>query len=327
MILNKTLADASAPAKIILFGEHFVVYGNHAILASINKRINVNLRVNKTRIITIRSNLGITASYADSRFNLIKGGEDTKEILDPIYKCVSNVLSLRKQSFGIEINLHSQVPYGIGLGSSAACCVATVAAVDSLFHKPNRGWICANAVESERLIHKDSSGGDCYISTFGGLIYYIRNGRSKKIKSKKNLNFIIINTGVVHSTKELVSSVKRFKYNERSLFKKLSSCAEDICQNALSAISRGDDKKLGELMNENHMLLQQLGVSNKEIDCMINICIKNGASGAKITGAGGGGSIIALVPNDYKTKIISEIKRNGYESISAKIDYDGLLVH
>ena len=80
-------------------------------------------------------------------------------------------------------------------------------------------------------------------------------------------------------------------------------------------------------MNENHMLLQQLGVSNKEIDCMINICIKNGASGAKITGAGGGGSIIALVPNDYKTKIISEIKRNRYESISAKIDYDGLLVH
>ena len=72
-------------------------------------------------------------------------------------------------------------------------------------------------------------------------------------------------------------------------------------------------------MNENHTLLQQLGVSNKEIDCMINICIKNGASGAKITGAGGGGSIVALIPNDYKIKIISEIKRTDMRVYQLKL--------
>ena len=84
MILRKTSSKASAPAKIILFGEHFVVYGNYAILASINKRVNVTVNLNKTQTINIKSDLGIMASYTDSKFNLVRGGKNTKEILDPL---------------------------------------------------------------------------------------------------------------------------------------------------------------------------------------------------------------------------------------------------
>jgi mevalonate kinase len=327
MILRKTSAKASAPAKIILFGEHFVVYGNYAILASINKRVNVTVNLNKTQTINIRSDLGIMASYTDSKFNLIRGGKNTREILDPLYKCASDVLLERKQNLGMDINLISEVPCGIGLGSSAACCVATVAAVDSLFHEPDKRWVCAKAVESERLIHNNSSGGDCYISTFGGLIYYSKNKGFKKIESRKDLSLIVVNTGVRHSTGDLVSSVKRFKDDNVSLFKDLSSCADNICQNAFAAINIGDQKQLGILMNENHALLQQLRVSHKKIDQVAKICIKNGALGAKLTGAGGGGSMIALILNEDKIKVISDIEMNSYECMPVKIDYDGLVVY
>lgn len=327
MILRKTSAKASAPSKIILFGEHFVVYGNYAILASINKRIYVTVYLNKTQTINIRSNLGITASYTDSEFNLIKGGKNTKKILAPIYKCASDVLLERNQNLGIDINLISEVQYGIGLGSSAACCVATIAAVDSLFHEPDKLWVCTKAVESERLVHKNSSGGDCYISTFGGVIYYNKNKGFKKIELRKDLSLIIVSTGIKHSSGNLISSVKRFKDDNASLFKELASCADNICQNARTAINIGDEKKIGKLMNKNHALLQQLRVSHKKIDQIAKICIKNGALGAKITGAGGGGSMIALTLNEDKIKIISEIEKNSYKCIPVEIDYDGLVVY
>ena len=327
MILRKTSAKASAPAKIILFGEHFVVYDNHAILASIDRRINVSAYPNKTQTINIKSNLGIIGSYRDSKFNLIKGGKNSKKILDPLYKCVSDVLLERGQNLGIDINLISEVPYGIGLGSSAACCVATVAAVDSLFHEPDKQWVCARAIESERLVHKDSSGGDCYISTFGGLMYYIKEEEFKKIESEKDLSLIVVNLGITHFTGNIISSVRRFKNHNVSLFKDLASCAENICQNALGAINIGDEKELGKLMIENHKLLQQIGVSHKRIDQMINICIENGALGAKLTGAGGGGSMIALVPNEKRLKVISVIENNRCECIPVTIEYDGLLVY
>ncbi|HEY5632105.1 MAG TPA: mevalonate kinase [Nitrososphaeraceae archaeon] len=325
--MRKTSAKASAPAKIILFGEHFVVYDSHAIMAAINRRIHVAVFLNKTQTINITSNLGIIGSYTDSKFNLIKGGKNTKEILDPVYKSAIDVLSEREQNLGIDINVVSEVPYGVGLGSSAACCVATVAAVDSLFHKPDKQWVCSKAVESERLVHKDSSGGDCYISTFGGLIYYSKIKGFKTIETTRDLSLIIVNTGIKHRTGDLVSSVKKFKNDNTSLFKDLSSYADNICQDALTAINIGDEKKLGKLMNENYTLLQQIRVSHKKHDQIAKICFKNGALGVKPTGAGGGGSMIVLIPKEDKIKLTSEIERNSYECIPVKIDYDGLVVY
>ena len=327
MSLRKTSASASAPGKIILFGEHFVVYGSHAILASINKRIKVNVCLNKNHTINIMSNLGIVGSYKDSKFTLVKGGKKGKEILDLIFKCVSSVLSERKEDLGININLISDIPYGVGLGSSAACCVATVAAVDSLFREPNKQWICVKAVECERLVHKNSSGADCYISVFGGLMYYIKDEGFKKIKSKNDSTLIIVNTRMKHSTGDLVSLVKKLRDQNVSFFIDLTSHADAICQQAHTTINNGDEKKLGELMTENHALLQQIGVSNRKIDRAIQICIKNGALGAKLTGAGGGGSIIALIPNEKKMRVISEIEKNRFECFPVKFDYSGLITY
>jgi mevalonate kinase len=323
----KSFAETSAPAKIILFGEHFVVYNKPAILASVTKRIKVGAHLNNSKTINIKSDLGIEASYKEPKFNLLKGGGNNSQmILYPVYESARRVLSERRQIMGLDIVVSSEFPYGIGLGSSAASCVATVAAVDSLFHKPDKQYICDNAIKSERLIHNNSSGADCYISTFGGLIYYIKNQGFNKIYCKRPLSLIIGNTGIRHSTGALVSLVKKFKDENNSLFNNLSHRAETICRDAFTAITKGDERKLGKLMRENHTLLQQIGVSHNKIDYLVNICNENGALGAKLTGAGGGGIMIALVPQEEKLKIISTIEKNGCECISVEIDFDGLLM-
>ena len=324
---KKSFAETSAPAKIILFGEHFVVYNKPAILASVTKRIKVGAHLNNSKTINIKSDLGIEASYKESDFNIIKGANDSQTILYPLYESARSVLSERHQILGLDILVNSEFPYGLGLGSSAASCVATVAAVDSLFHKPDKQYVCDKAIKSERLIHNNSSGADCYISTFGGLMYYIKNTGFNKISCRKDLSLIIGNTGIRHSTGALVSSVKKFKDENSSLFNNLSRRAENICQDAFTAITKGDERKLGKLMRENHTLLQQIGVSNDKIDDLVNACVENGALGAKLTGAGGGGIMIALVPQEQKLKIISTIEKNGCECISVEIDFNGLMLY
>lgn len=324
---------ASAPAKVILFGEHFVVYGSPAILAAINKRVSVDARtmIHDENKIVIRSDIGVAGEYHNNgEFNALEGGSKAKSVLDPLYGAIRQVLLMNnKKNIGIEIGISSTVPPGIGLGSSAASCVATVAAVDSLFQRnPSRQRVCELAIESERLIHKRTSGADCYISTFGGLMQYYGKSKSfKNIDTNKSLSLVVASTGIKHSTSDLVAGVKRFKDKNRILFESLSKQASDICLQACTAIESGKYDKVGELMKENQILLEQIGISHHKAHEIIDICSKAGAIGAKITGAGGGGAVIALAASKQEsTKIASHIKAAGYQSFEVEIDYNGLYV-
>jgi mevalonate kinase len=324
---------ASAPAKVILFGEHFVVYGSPAILAAINKRISVEAHtiIHDENKIVIRSDIGVAGEYRNNgKFNALEGGSKAKAVLDPLYGAIRRVLLMRnKKNIGIEVGISSRVPTGIGLGSSAASCVATVAAVDSLFQKtPNRQKVCELAIESERLIHKRTSGADCYVSTFGGLMQYYSKSKSfKNIETKEPLSLVVASTGIKHSTSDLVAGVKKFKETNRTLFESLSKQASDICLQACTAIESGKYDKIGELMNENQIILQQIGISHHKVRDIIDICNKAGAIGAKMTGAGGGGAVIALAASKQESnKIASHIKAAGYQSFKVQIDYKGLYV-
>jgi mevalonate kinase len=327
---------ASAPAKIILFGEHFVVYGSPAILAAINKRVYVDsyTTIDEEDKIVIRSDIGVAGRYSnDGGFNALEGGMKSKAVLDPIYNAIKQVLLLRskkkKKKIGIEVCISSKVPPGIGLGSSAASCVATVAAVASLFQKnPSRQRVCELAIKSESLIHRRTSGADCYVSTYGGLMQYYSKSKSfKNIEAKGLLSLVVASTGVKHSTSELVAGVKAFKDTNKMLFESLAKQASDICLQAGAAIESGKLDKIGALMNENQILLQQIGISHDKVHDIIDICSKAGAIGTKITGAGGGGAVIALAESKHEsTKIASRVKAAGYQSFEVEIDYKGLSI-
>ena len=323
---------ASAPAKVILFGEHFVVYGYPAILGSIDKRVSVTAKHINSPKINISSNIGLLASYSSE--TLEKPHSKYSEAHNTLYPIYAAVLGILKDHFnldgkhrGVEIEINSEIPWGAGLGSSAASCVATVGAVKSLFSRPEKKWVYSRALGAERIIHETTSGADCNISTFGGLIYYAKDTHNRKIKSKAELSMVVLITGIKHSTRSQVTNVKSFRNQNRSLFNDLATRATRICNKAVLAIRKGDIIRLGELMNENHILLKELGVSTDEINGLIRFCLDNGAAGAKLTGAGGGGSVIALLPNENLTSFIRKIRNKGLRQyFPVRIGSDGLLI-
>jgi mevalonate kinase len=319
---------ASAPAKIILFGEHFVIYNRPAILASINKRITIDSRIftNNKKIIKIETNDFGTKILPLSILKNI----NYKTCNDFFYPIIY-ILKMVSQDFEkpdeIYIKIESEIPYGVGLGSSAALSVAAVAAIHRLYHKySKRNKILELAMEIEKIFHKNSSGADCVISTYGGLIYYQKNLAFKQLEYNKRLNFIITNTRLTHSTSQLVSIVEEFRYNNFAEFLRLSNKATCICNDAIEALKEGNIVKLGRLMNENQVLLEQIGVSNSQINKIINASLNYGAIGSKLTGAGGGGCILSIIQPGIKENYLTNMRKCGYESFDVIIENQGVKV-
>ncbi|MGI0041569.1 MAG: mevalonate kinase, partial [Nitrosopumilaceae archaeon] len=281
---------ASAPGKVILFGEHFVVYGIRALLCSIDKRVTVTSQTIDEKMIKIKSDIG---HIEISNNSLSIMNKSTPESMKPFLYIVKRTLERLKKNVGIEVKIESEIPPGIGLGSSSACCVAAAASITALFEKLSREEILKLAIEAERTIFENTSGADCSVCTFGGLMEYdIKNG-FKKINSKADFSLVIANSKQTHQTSELVENVRRFRENNEDLFESLCTQESVLVQNALFALEKNDLAALGLLMSENQILLERIGVSTERLGLLIKEAKKT-AYGAKITGAGGGGCIIAL---------------------------------
>jgi mevalonate kinase len=228
---------------------------------------------------------------------------------------------------GLDIKIKSQIPYGVGLGSSAAACVATVGAIDSMGVGHDKDWICRRAIEAEQTIHKISSGADCNVSTYGGIMRYSKQDGYRKIQAKGALNLVLSSTGIRHSTGDLVEKVRKIHDAAPSEFKSIGSQANEICKLAVSALESGDHTKLGKLMSENQALLEKIGVSHTKAAKIIKIILDSGGYGAKMTGAGGGGAVIGLTssPTD-SARIAKRLNQFGFESAAIEVDVDGLVV-
>lgn len=310
-------STASAPGKVILFGEHFVVYGSKAILCSIDKRIKVTSQLINEKKIRIKSVLGNEEANVDG--NRLK----MNELMKPFVYLATKTLKKFNKNCGIEIKIESEIPSGIGLGSSSASCVAAAASITGLFEKLSTDNILKLAIEAERTIFKNTSGADCSVCTFGGLAEYdIKNG-FEKINLGSDFDLVIANSKQSHSTRDVVEKVKNFKENNKELFESLYKQESEIIRDALLSLGKNDLSKVGSLMFKNHLLLEQIGVSTDKLDVLVNEAKKT-SFGAKITGAGGGGCIIALVDKSNLTKTLTNLK-NHAEVFSTKIDNRGLV--
>ncbi|MDE1726194.1 MAG: mevalonate kinase [Thaumarchaeota archaeon] len=309
---------ASAPGKVILFGEHFVVYGVKAILCSIDKRITATSKFLDEPKIRIKSELGDAEIDLDALSDL---NSIPIRFMRPFFHIVKETLKEFNEKIGMEIILSSEIPAGIGLGSSSAACVAVTASVTGLFNKKSKEQILKRAIESERIIFEDVSGADSSISTFGGLMLYGKNG-FEKIDSKNNLSFIIANSNQVHNTREVVLNVRKFKNDNEVMFTKMCEQENELVTNALSALKEDDLNKLGSLMAKNQKLLEKINVSTDKLDLLIKEASKT-SYGAKITGAGGGGCIISLVDESNASTTLENLKKNS-DCFIAKVDFNGL---
>ena len=333
---------ASAPGKIILFGEHFVVHGTKAILAAIDKRVTVTSTVTETRTLTgtlkINSQLGTfeIPMYDKEPYKegiSVEGHEwclsMIKSEFRPFVYLVGKMLDdarsrtsvpLNFQYGGLEITIDSDIPIGVGLGSSSACCVAAAASISELFKKLSSEKILNLSIEAEKTIFPDTSGADCTVCTYGGMIEY---PSIEKIGNTFDLNLLIANSMIPHSTKRSVEKVSKFKENNEERFSQLCDLENGLIGEVNLALKNKDLTTLGLKMSENQKYLEEIQVSNDTLRGMIN-SLNEISLGSKITGAGDGGCIIALIEDENMDKAPALLP-NDKECFSAKIDTKGVV--
>ena len=308
-------SKASAPGKVILFGEHFVVYGVKAILCSINKRVTVTAEKTSERKISINSEIGNLILEPNKLISEINSP------LKPFYYLANK--AIKNQDTGIEIKINSEIPLGAGLGSSSACCVAGAAAIFKLFEDVSKERILELAIEAERTIFENTSGADCTVCTYGGIIEYGKKQGFKKIEDEPNFQLVIANSNIEHSTESMVSGVKTFVIKNKEEFSKLLNQESKLVEDVLKLLKENNPEELGEKINQNQKYLETIGISNNQLKKMIEIGQKT-SFGAKITGSGGGGCIFALTNESNVEQSLKEFKDKNFECFSAEIDFKGL---
>ena len=308
-------SKASAPGKVILFGEHFVVYGVKAILCAIDKRITVTSEKTQSKKISIKSNI----DYLELEPN--KPLSEINSPLKPFYFLADKML--QNQNVGIEVNIESDIPVGIGLGSSSACCVAGAASITKLFGNISKEKILELAIEAEKTIFKNTSGADCTVCTYGGIMEYDKKNGFSKIESESNLHLVIANSNIKHSTDTVVKRVKQFKDENEKEFSKLCNNETKLVEEVLELLKENNITELGQKINQNQEYLEVIGVSNEKLRGMIQVGQKS-SLGAKITGAGGGGCIFTLTDEENLNNTMNQFKEKNYECFSVKIDLKGL---
>jgi len=311
--LNKETVTASSPAKVILFGEHFVVYGEPAIVLAIDKRAYASVQLRKDEQIRINSaNLGVSGTFKGERFQAEKGGSKARLKLEPIKNAVQQVLERAERKTGVNVKINSDIPVSAGLGSSAAVATSTIVAMSNLLGTElSRDEIFRMAYESERLVHGTPSGIDPAISTYGGALQFQRGKDFVPLNVQANVPLVIGNTNIVRSTGELVAIVRHIREQYTSIIDPIITAGGKITVDAVEALRRGDLPTLGELMNINHALLCAVSVSHEALERLVYAARKSGAYGAKLTGGGGGGCMIALTEENRMKRIMKAIEQTG----------------
>jgi mevalonate kinase len=286
---------ASAPGKTILFGEHAVVYGEPAIAGAVNKRAIIKLREAQNDVSIFKSDDLKFEAELDTiakKYTLRKGKPG-------IIKYILEILSKFHDHSPIEVDLSLNIPIGSGLGSSAAVTVAALTALFKYHGKRfDKSFVAKKAHEIENSVQGIASPLDTKVSTFGGLIYLSRDKKISKFNTNLRSSFVIGYTSKRGNTGRMVKSVKSLKRRNPTIIGPIIKTIGEVTDIAKESIANQKEYKLGELMNINQGLLDSLGVNTNELSRMVYLARRAGATGSKITGAGGGGSIIACCPKN-----------------------------
>ena len=283
---------AFAPGKIILFGEHTVVYKKPAIAVAIDRGVNVELIPRNDDNITVK--LDLIDYYKKSQL-VNKIDSQKKMITDYIYEVI-NLFEFEK---GFDLTVDIKMYLGAGLGSSAAVTVSTLKAVSLYVNKQiDKKTIAQTAREIEIKIQGAASPIDTSMSTYGGIIFIDENSKLNRIDFNMKLPLIVSNCEISGNTGKLVESV-RLKYEKYpTIVGNIFKAMEQIAIDAKVALEKGNSELIGDLMNINQGLLDAIGVNTTELSDMVYKAREYGAKGSKLTGSGGGGCIIAYTPEN-----------------------------
>mmetsp|Transcript_19712 Transcript_19712/g.49028 ORF Transcript_19712/g.49028 Transcript_19712/m.49028 type:complete len:361 (-) Transcript_19712:93-1175(-) len=310
---DSTLEKTHAYGKLILFGEHFVVYKVPALVGAVAAYTDCKIEVadvdekdaaneKETGVVEIVDNRPAVPNYKT------KKAEEGKKAID----LVLNHFKIFGKGKKATLTFGGNLCCASGIGASAAQVVALARAVKETmpeFSKLTDDEINAAGYEGEKGYHGTPSGIDNTAATFGGLLKFQRTDGEpifEKKSMKEPIRIVYASTGITSSTTEVVGDVKSKKEADPAWFDDLMKKYCDVATSGEKAIEEGDMTKLGELLNENHKLLQDLTVSCKELDTLVDAARAAGAIGAKMSGTGRGGLMLALTPTEESQNAVAE---------------------
>ena len=309
------MGRGSGFGKTILFGEHFVVHGLPGIASAVDSAADAEVK---------KAAKGINVT--DERTGA-KGYAEKKKLqqLESIERMLKT-MNMDPKTVAINIWLDGNLPGFSGLGASAASSVAIARAIAEEFDLDlSDKKINEIAYEAEKAYAGNPSGIDNTAATFGGLIWFkkslsVDSNTIEQLSILEPIEIVIGNTGIVANTKAMVVGVGERKRQNPEKYDAIFKQAEDLAHKGRKALEDFDLRKVGELMNKNHCLLQEIEVSCKELDYLVDLAREQGAFGAKMTGGGGGGCMIALTPGkELQEKVASAIENEGFEVLRTKI--------
>jgi len=313
---------ASAPAKVILVGEHFVVENEPAIAVAVDVRAFVTASKRKDNLVTLKSlNLGISDSFKKDESVKLKEFEPLEVVVRELEGEVSSWI-------GLDVVIDSKIPVAAGMGSSAAIAVASTLAISkALGLELSRKEVSSIAYEAEKVVHGKPSGIDNTISTYGGAIVYRKSEGFIPLECDfSGYKLILADSGIPRSTGEMVAKVRKLKNKYPKVMDPLYHAAGRLTIEAAKTLRDRDFVKLGELMNINHGLLSAVGVSNEKLERLVYTARRAGALGAKITGAGGGGYIVALADDDNASRVANALKSLSERVMVLSVSSEGVRI-
>jgi mevalonate kinase len=289
--------------KVILLGEHAVVYGVPAIAVGIDR--------GATATASPRSGASTLA---------LGGGVVTAGDGSDLGRAFADVLAACGAVSPLEVVAETDLPAGAGLGCSAALGVAIARAIDGhLGHRSSPSETFERAMAWERVFHGNPSGVDATVAARGGCIRFVRGKPVEPVRVGKPLSLAIGYTGLPSSTKSMVESVARLRERRPEVVDKAFEGVRSLVENARLAIEAGDHVGLGKLLDLNQMILSGVFVSSTEIERMCDLARGAGALGAKLTGAGGGGCVIALL-SGAPDAVLAAWTREGFTGFSTVVE-------
>jgi mevalonate kinase len=294
---------ATAPGKIILFGEHAVVYGQPALAVPVHK-VQAEATVLDG---PAGSGLVIESSSLNLRLSL---AEAATHALTATARLVLERLG--KPEPDACITIRSTIPIAAGLGSGAAVSAALARALSAYLDSPiDEPELSALVYEIEKLHHGTPSGIDNTVICYGQPVYFVRGTAPEIFRVGRAFNLIIADTGVSSPTRSAVGGVRERWERDRERYDGLFADIGQIAREARHAIEKGRLSLLGPLMNRNQAYLREIGVSSDELERLIDAAGEAGAQGAKLSGGGCGGNMIALVTPGCVERVGQAVQQAG----------------
>lgn len=298
------MSKATAPGKIILFGEHAVVYGQPALAVPVTQ-VQAEARIDRI------FSSGIRVNAPNIRLN---DKLDSLAATHPLAATIRNtLLALGETSLsGVSVLIRSEIPVASGLGSGAAVSVAIIRALAEHVKKElTIEQVSRLAFETEKLYHGTPSGIDNTVVTYAKPVYFVKDQPIELLQVKYPFVIVIGDTGVRASTKDAVRDVRIQQHKQPERYETIFAMIGGLVNTARRLIESGSPESIGPLMDENHALLRSMKVSSPELDHLVTAARESGALGAKMSGGGRGGNMIALVQTSKAGAIAKALKDAG----------------